>query len=125
MIYGRIFMNKIDLLSQAALSSNALLLREEVQIFLASRPIFSQLPAPDSLDDIIRSVAAGIVELLADRCGQTPPEWCHQIGPVPHPIHLLKSAATMKRLRELCEKESPLPLRRRNLFAPPTFLQFA
>ena len=39
--------------------------------------------------------------------------------------HLLESATTLKRLRILCETESPLPLRRRGLYAPPNFLEFA
>jgi hypothetical protein len=125
MTYGKGNMNRIDLLSRAALSGDALQLREIVQDFLATHPEFSELPAPDSHDDTLRSVAAGLVELLADRCGKKPPEWCKGIGAAPHPIHLLKSASTMRRLRELCEKESPLPLKRRNLYAPPTFLMFA
>jgi hypothetical protein len=37
----------------------------------------------------------------------------------------LKSAQTMRRLRETCIAESPLPLRRRGLYAPADFLTFA
>jgi hypothetical protein len=48
-----------------------------------------------------------------------------QIGAAPHPIHLVKAAQNMRHLRELCATQSPLPLRKRNLFAPRTFLEFA
>jgi hypothetical protein len=41
------------------------------------------------------------------------------------PFYLLKVAASMKRLRELCETEAPEPLCKRGFYAPPNFLEFA
>jgi hypothetical protein len=42
-----------------------------------------------------------------------------------YPRFLVRSAATMKNLRRMCEEESPGPLKRRNLFAPADYLRFA
>ena len=56
---------------------------------------------------------------------QTPPSWTKEIGALQEPFYLLQSAEKMKRLRLLCETQSPEPMRRRHLYAPPNFLEFA
>jgi hypothetical protein len=66
-----------------------------------------------------------LVELFALRLQQQPPWWTKEVGAVSEPTFLVKSALTMRRLRELCETQSPEPLRKRGLFAPPNFLEFA
>ncbi len=71
------------------------------------------------------AVAASLVELLAERAGQPAPAWAADVAGLPEARYLLRSAATMKRLRRMCDEESPGPLRRRNLFAPAEFLTFA
>lgn len=43
----------------------------------------------------------------------------------PRTLFLVRSAATMPRLRTACEQEGPEPLRRRGLLAPPGFLTMA
>ena len=70
-------------------------------------------------------MAAKINELLATRQNQTPPSWTKEIGALNEPFYLLRSAETMKRLRVLCETQSPEPMRKRQLYAPPNFLEFA
>jgi hypothetical protein len=65
------------------------------------------------------------VELLAARQNQIPPAWTKDIGPLKEPFFMLESALTMKRLRALCETQSPEPMRKRLLYAPPHFLEFA
>ena len=113
-------------LAEAALSGDALRLRSLVQDWLAENPsAVDAAPPPPSADPTVRAVAAALVELLAQRRRQPPPAWTAAIGAAPRPVHLVKSAATMPRLRKLCETESPPPLRSRNLFAPPAFLDFA
>ncbi len=64
------------------------------------------------------------LEQLAQRQHQPPPAWTHDIGPMPAPFYLL-DALHMKHLRELCETQSPEPLKKRNLYAPPNYLVFA
>ena len=73
----------------------------------------------------ILAASASLLELFAGRLGQQAPAWTKPIGPLPEPIFLLKAAATMKHLRELCEREAPEPLRKRGFYAPPNYLEFA
>ena len=82
------------------------------------------LPKEVAPETTIGNIAAALVELLAERAGQRPPAWTCEIGAVSHPVFLLKAAEYMPRLRALCESESPEPLRRRGLFAPPEYLTF-
>lgn len=117
-------MIKITDVAQAALNHNDLLLRGLVQeIWREGRPL-KDYPKPKTDDPRINSIAAGLFELLAKQWGQLPPDWTHEIGPMPEPFFLLKYAQEMKNLRRLCERESPEPLKSRKLYAPPNFLEF-
>jgi hypothetical protein len=118
-------MAQIDDMATAALNFDALTLRSLAHDWLQENKQIDASMPPASQDVSIRNVAAGLVEMFAERLGQSPPAWAAQIPPVSRPIYLLKAAQTMRRLRQLCDSESPLPLRRRNLLAPPTFLEFA
>jgi len=115
-------MTTLDDLAAAALGGDALALRGFVQDLVRSFPVLAMVPPPASTDRRLLAVAAAIVELLAERSGQSPPIWTADIGPVSDPIHLLTAARTMIRLRRLCEAEAPWPLRRRGLYAPPNYL---
>jgi hypothetical protein len=115
----------IEELAEAALAGDALRLRSLAHDWLRENPRIFDVAPPESSNPTIRVISAALVELLADRSHQPPPGWVHGIGSAESPLYLLKSAVTMPRLRKLCETESPWPLRRRNLFAPPTFLDFA
>ena len=87
--------------------------------------VWSEVPAPLDLDPTESALAAGVVELMAARAGQPPPAWAPDMPPAPKPLFLVRSAATMPRLRAACEREGPEPLRRRGLLAPPDFLTIA
>ena len=113
----------IDELAEAALAGDALRLRSLTQDWLAEQRPMSRCAAPVSSDPTVRAIAAGLVEMLAERRNETPPSWTHQIEAAPQPTYLVKAARTMRRLRTICETESPPPLRRRNLLAPANFLQ--
>ena len=118
-------MELIEQLAEAAISQDHLRLRSLAQDLFQSKIQISSLPTPQTNDLRLRVVSASIAELLAIRQGQQPPAWTKEIGALSEPFYLLKSAASMKRLRELCEKQSPEPMRKRNLYAPPHFLEFA
>ncbi|GMV97594.1 MAG: hypothetical protein HRF43_11870 [Phycisphaerae bacterium] len=118
-------MASLEQMAAAALSGEALALRSLAQDFLRGHPRLVDCQCPASDDPHILAVSAALVELFAERTGQAGPAWAQNIGPVPEPCFLVRSAATMKNLRRLCERESPWPLRRRNLFAPADFLRFA
>lgn len=118
-------MVNLESIARAALSGDSLLLRSLTQDWLRTCPRVSECSQPRTQDADVLIVAAALVELFADRLGQPAPAWTGAIGPMRAPRFLVAAAARLKRLRELCERESPDPLRRRNLFAPPNFLQFA
>jgi hypothetical protein len=118
-------MATLEELAQAALDRNSLRLRSLTQDFLAENPRLSSYAQPATADQRLLSAAAALIELFAERRQQPAPSWTRDVGPVAEPFYLLASAAQFSRLRELCETESPLPLRRRRLYAPPNFLEFA
>jgi hypothetical protein len=86
---------------------------------------WSTVSALPNADTTSAAVAAGVVEMMAERAGVAPPAWTGTIPGVATPLFLVRAAATMTRLRRLCEEEGPWPLRRRLIFAPPEFLTLA
>jgi hypothetical protein len=118
-------MVKIEELAEAAINQDSLLLRSLAQDLLHEHPNLRACPRPRTSDLKILAAAASLIELLALRSHQEPPPWANEIGALPEPIHLLKAAATMKRLRALCEQQAPESLRKRGFYAPPNFLESA
>lgn len=118
-------MNPIELLAEAAMQRDSLRLRSLVQDMTRAGMDWSALPRPGTDDARLLSIAASLAELLATRQNQTPPAWTKEVGALDEPFYLLRSAETMKRLRVLCETQSPEPMRKRQLYAPPHFLEFA
>ena len=118
-------MVELDAVATAALERDNLRLRSLVQDMLQESPQLEAWPEPKTRDPQLLSIAAGLVELLALRRHQPPPAWATAIGAAPEPYFLLKTATRLKRLRDLCLNEAPEPLRKRNLYAPPNFLEFA
>lgn len=118
-------MISLEDIALAALDGEALTLRSLVQDWLPAVTRFSDIPCPATHDSAVLAVSAALAELFADRAGQLAPAWTSVVSGLPEAIFLVRSAATMKRLRRMCEEESPWPLRRRNLYAPADYLQFA
>ena len=117
-------MTILERLAQAALDRDSLRLREIALEFLSVFPNLQAVPAPTFTDPRLHAIAASLVELFASRRGQNPPEWTRHVSSA-EPFFLVSAAERMPRLRALCEAESPEPLRKRKLFAPPNFLEFA
>ena len=117
-------MEMIEQMAEAAISYDSLRLRSLVQDWIRSGLPVSDFRQPDQDDTKILAISAALVELLAGMRGEKPPQWTHAIGPLDEPFYLVESSTRMKRLRILCETQSPEPMRRR-LYAPPHFLQFA
>ena len=115
----------IEQLANAALNGESLLLRSMTQDLLREQPRLSTYPKPQTQDERLLAATAALLELLASRLQQAPPSWTAEIGALSQPVYLLKAATQMKRLRALCEDEAPEPLRKRGLYAPPNFLEFA
>ena len=114
----------LEQLAEAALNRDNLRLRSLAQDWLAEHPRLTDVPHPRTGDPRLLSAAASLVELFAQRRRQDPPVWAREVGSLPEPFFLLEAAASMKRLRVLCETQAPEPLRKRRLYAPPNFLEF-
>lgn len=118
-------MVKIEDIARAAISGDGLLTRSLAQDFLRENPQLVDVPRPHEDDINVLAAAASLIELFASRLNQKSPAWTQEVGPVTEPIFLVKSTSNMKRLRRLCETSSPAPLRKRKLYAPPNYLEFA
>jgi hypothetical protein len=112
-------------LVRALLRFDALTARQWLADAARSDLVWFEVPAPADLDETERALAAGVAELLASRAGQPAPPWAAAIPAAPRRLFLVRSAATMPRLRAACELDGPEPLRRRGLLAPPDFLTIA
>jgi hypothetical protein len=118
-------MLRIEDLAKAALDRDALELRGlTLEIFRANTRL-TDIPRPALSDPRMLAVAASLLELFAERMKQQPPPWTSEVGPLDQPYFLIKAAETMPWTRQLCERESPAPLRKRGFYAPPNFLEFA
>jgi hypothetical protein len=91
---------------------------------LRENPDLRCIPKPQTDDPRILAAAASLIELLAQRRGQSPPDWTKDIGPLDTPVFLFKWAERMKNTRRLCEEHSPEPLKKRGFLAPPNYLTF-
>ena len=117
-------MATLDEIAEAALGGDALQLRSLVQDWLRPELRLEEVPCPATRDAATLAVAAGLAELFAERAHQPAPNWTSVVGGLPEAVYLVRSAATMRRLRRMCAEESPEPLRRRNLFVLADFLVF-
>lgn len=118
-------MATLDQLAEAALQHDALAVRSLAMDLLQQHARLADLPQPASGDRRVHVVAAALIELLALRRHEPPPAWTACVEGLNEPFHLLESASLMPRLREMCERESPEPLRCRKLYAPADDLTFA
>jgi hypothetical protein len=86
----------------------------------AAREGFSwaDAPAPDFRGRRARAAYAGLVELFAERKGQQPPEWTAGVAAAPRPVYLVSRS-----MRRMVERDSPAPLKRRNVLAPAQYLE--
>jgi hypothetical protein len=116
-------MEQIEKIAEAALQGDGLMARSLVQDFFRSHPRLAEVSKPVTEDQRLLAAAASLLELFALRLKQQAPSWTRSIGPLTEPMFLLKSAASMPRLRALCEAESPAPLRKRGFYAPPNYLE--
>lgn len=118
-------MVRIEQIAEAVLNGEGVTARSLVQDFFREDPYLIDIPKPDVNDVRLLATCASLLELFANRLEQKAPKWTNNVEPLSEPIFLVRAATSMKRLRELCEKESPEPLRKRGLFAPPNYLEFA
>jgi hypothetical protein len=118
-------MGSLEDIARTALEGDALALRGLVQDWLGTGIVLAEVPCPATRDPAVLATSAALIELFAQRTKQAAPAWTSVVSALPEARYLLRSAVTMKRLRRMCEEESPWPLKRRNLFAPADYLRFA
>ena len=115
-------MVKIEHIAEAALQGDGLIVRSLTQDFLRQTPLLINITEPEQVSAEVLTTSAALLELFASRRQESPPLWTAEVDSLENPKFLLKSAERMKHLRHLCQTESPLPLRKRNLYAPPNYL---
>lgn len=115
----------IEQIAATILRDDSLAARALVQEFLRDQPVLAEIAQPEIDDPLALAVMASLLELFAQRTEQPAPAWTQQVGPIEQPVFLVKAAAHMRRLRDLCMDAAPAPLRRRHLYAPPDYLAFA
>ena len=86
---------------------------------------FSTVAKPDTQNHEELVLAAALVELFAARRNEVAPDWTSQIGGLDKPRYLLGDPNRYPRFYARCVRESPEPLKRRNLIAPNDYLSFA
>ena len=116
---------QIRALIEALMSFDILRARQWVADAMRAPISWSEVARPEGMDAERLAVAAGVVELLAERSGQPSPDWTVDVGESPRRIYLVRAAESTPRLRLLCEEEGPEPLRKRQIMAPPEFLSLA
>lgn len=115
----------IEEIAAAILDYDVLRVRDLAQEWVRYDMPFAEVPRPETSDARVLAVAAAVVELLAQRVHQTSPAWTAVIGGLPEPFFVMRILPYEAYTRYLCLTESPEPLRKRNIFAPPDYLTFA
>jgi hypothetical protein len=116
-------MTPLEQIAAEILAKHPLEVRSLMQDYRRRDAPLSAEQAPVSGDLQIRAVAAALAELIALRTMQPAPAWAHEIGGLPAPLYLVEAAARSPKMRARVERESPEPLRKRNVFAPPGYLE--
>lgn len=109
----------------ALLRYEPLAARQWILDFARSSTRWADVPKPDVASPEELSLAAAVVEMMAERAGDAAPSWTQTVSASPRRIFLVRAAERMPRLRSMCEEQGPEPLRRRQFLAPPDFLTYA
>lgn len=112
-------------LVRSILDGDLLTARQWVSDAQRENLVWSTVSKPSDMSPKELTVAAAIVEMLADRSGDQPPSWTSTIGAATEPLVLDPGLETMPRSLARAKADAPGPLRRRNLVALPDFLDVA
>ncbi len=112
-------------LVRAVMTGDLLAARDYVADARRVRLNWEHVEKPVDLTDRELTVAAGVIELLAARAGETPLPWTNGVGAASEPVVLDPGLEGMPRSFAHAKAEGPEPFRRRNLIALPDFLDVA
>ena len=82
----------------------------------------SDVSAPNVSPRVLIACAA-LIELFSQRFGQEPPEWTRSVGSLPEPFYFFPLAREDAEFRADLERQTPEPLRKRNLFSTSNYLR--
>jgi hypothetical protein len=86
---------------------------------------WNNVAAPTGFNEQEAAVAAAVIELLASRAGEQPPDWTASVGAVSELLVLDPGLDEMPRSFARAKASGPAPLLRRNIVAMPNFLDVA
>jgi len=116
---------RLEDLASAMLERDALRARSLVQDLVRAHVDLAHYPAPQGVSSAVRTMMAALLELLAERQGVAAPLWTAGVGALPEPFYTNAHALSSPKMRARSERESPAPLRTRNIFAFADVLTFA
>jgi hypothetical protein len=112
-------------LVRSIVSGDLLAARQWVADARRAQVRWEQCEQPAGLSGRELAIAAGLVELFAERDGTTPPPWTRRVGPEQDLVILDPGLETMPRSFARARAFGPESLRKRNLIALPDFLDVA
>lgn len=112
-------------MGEALIKRDALLLRALALEWMRHKDDNAVWAMPETDDQGTMIAAAALAELFAARLRVAAPEWTHHVGAFSEPFYALESAYRLRSVRECCEQEAPVCLRRRGIYAPSNFLTSA
>lgn len=116
-------MKLVDL-TRSVLNFDDLAARQWVKDALRSNYEGVDWSEPTSGGEKERVVAAALAELLCNRAHLAVPTWTSGVEPATEDLYLERSANEGNvRLRALLKRDAPEPLKRRNVFAPGSYLE--
>ena len=118
-------MVKFERIAEAILQGDALGARSLVQDWMSEPVATRDVGRPGTMDPVILALAASLMELFAARLRQPVPVWTDSVPALERPLFPMRASLRMRHLRELCERETPGQLRKRQIFVPPNYLAFA
>jgi hypothetical protein len=110
-------------LVRALVSHDLLAARQWVADARRCKPEWRLCGRPEGLNEDEMAIAAGLVELLAERDGMAPPTWSASVAGTREPFFLDPGLEAMPRTLKHAMAEAPEPLRKRNIYAPREFLE--
>ena len=115
----------IEQIATKILEDDPLEVRSLVQDYQRQAPALAEEACPVGTSAQVLVVAAGFAEVIALRTGQDAPGSTAKVGPLDEPLYLVKAALRSRKMRQRIQRESPEPLRARNVYAPPGYLEMA
>ena len=116
-------MAALENIARAALDREDLLARQLVLEFEQAGGDLAAAPEPLTDDLRVRTMAAAIAALFAERKGRQPPQWVANVGEFPEGFYTSSFATPGSLTRANLERETPKVLKPFGVFASPDYLR--